>query len=38
MIPCLYPKLCALDEQTNITPIIWCNGDGNKFGLKLNSL
>ncbi len=38
MIHCLYPKLCALAEQTNITAIIFCNGDGSKLGLKLNSL
>ncbi len=38
MIHCLYPKLWALAEQTNITPIILCNGDESKLGLKLNSL
>jgi hypothetical protein len=38
MIHCLYPKLCALAEQTNITTIIFCNGDGSKLGLTLNSL
>jgi hypothetical protein len=35
MIHCLYPKLRALVEQTNITPIVFCNGDGNEFGFKL---
>jgi hypothetical protein len=38
MIHCLYSNLCALAEQTNITPIILCNGNGNKLGPKLNSL